>query len=74
MNPENARDAFRAQLIRALEVYEIPVLQEAPYDIHVAPDYVIHIESHGVYKLWSAGKVVAPFDDLDELCIFILRG
>jgi hypothetical protein len=60
-------------LLDALQYYEIPVLSASGNYITVINDYSIEVEANGLYKLLDDGKVVAPFNDLDELCLFILR-
>jgi hypothetical protein len=57
----------------ALQYYEIPVLEMKDNLIKVIKEYSIEVENNGLYKLYADGDVVAPFDDLDELCRFILR-
>jgi hypothetical protein len=59
-------------LLGALQYYNIEILQEAGQHITVGRGYTIEVESNGLYKLCSDGQVVAPFDDVDELCRFIL--
>ncbi|GAB4417020.1 MAG: hypothetical protein OHK0039_26890 [Bacteroidia bacterium] len=64
----------KAQLLAALARYQIAVLQDDGTRIHVAPAYEIEVEQGLLFKLRSEGQVVAPFDDLDELCQFIQLG
>lgn len=59
-------------LLGALQYYSIEVLQVTPQYITVGRGYTIEVEANGLYKLCSDGQVVAPFDDVDELCRFIL--
>jgi len=59
-------------LIAALEYYSIPILKEEANIIVVDRGYDIEVEMNGLYRLRSDGQVVAPFDDVDELCRFIL--
>lgn len=59
-------------LLGALQYYNIEILQDAGRDITVGKGYTIEVEANGLYKLCSDGQVVAPFDDVDELCRFIL--
>lgn len=58
-------------LLQALAHHQVEVLAIHPNRVEVAPDYDIEIEANGLYKLRSAGSVIAPFADLDELCDFI---
>ena len=68
-DPLNARN----KLLEALNAYDLRVLSESEASgiLMLEKDYSIEIEAHGIYKLKSAGKVVAPFADLEELCHFI---
>ena len=59
-------------LLDCLRHYEIEVLATQGQTVRVAKGYEIEVEANGLYKLLSEGSVVAPFDDLDELCRFIL--
>ncbi len=59
-------------LTDALQYYGIPALLVKDKLVEVINGYSIEVESNGIYKLYSDGNVVAPFDDLDELCRFIL--
>jgi hypothetical protein len=60
-----------AWLLFALGEYEIEVLNTSEIKVQVEKGYDIEVEANGLFKLFSDGKVVAPFDDLDELCWFI---
>jgi len=59
-------------LLDALRYYEIAVSSINYNIIKVIKDYSIEVEQNGVYKLYDEGNVIAPFDDIDELCRFIL--
>lgn len=63
----------REWLLLALRAYELPVLSDTGNRIATLGGYEIEIEANGLFKLFSDGAVVAPFDDLDELCQFIQR-
>lgn len=56
----------------ALQYYTIPFETADQVHYTVARGYTIEVEANGLYKLVSNGQVVAPFDDVDELCRFIL--
>jgi hypothetical protein len=58
-------------LMLGLREYEIEVLADQGQKVEVEKGYLIEVEANGLFKLLSEGKVVAPFDDLDELCSFI---
>jgi hypothetical protein len=58
-------------LLLALHTYELPILTDTGNRIGTVGGYEIEIEANGLFKLRSDGAVVAPFDDLDELCRFI---
>lgn len=60
-------------LVDALAHYNIPILRNSGNKIEVVKGYAIEVEASGVYKLMQHGDVIAPFDDLDDLSVFILR-
>jgi len=59
-------------LLDALQYYNIPVLQVSSNMVMVIKNYSIEVEANGIYKLYDNGSVIAPFDDIDDLCRFIL--
>jgi hypothetical protein len=59
-------------LLGALDYYNIEILSSAGNTVWVGRGYAIEVEANGLYKLLSDGQVVAPFDEVDELCRFIL--
>jgi len=59
-------------LLKALQFYEIEILSINGSHVKVKNNYEIEVESNGLYKLLDDGYIVAPFDDLNELCRFIL--
>lgn len=60
-------------LIDCLAYYGIPVSRWVGEMALLEKGYAVEVESNGLYRLMSEGEVVAPFDDLDELCSFILN-
>ena len=61
----------REWLLLALSDFDISVLADHGQTLEVDKEYTIEIEQNGVFKLLWKGKVVAPFQDLAELCRFI---
>jgi hypothetical protein len=59
-------------LIGALQYYTIEIFEINETTIKVAKGYEVEVEKNGVYKLMCDGQVIAPFNDVDELCRFIL--
>jgi hypothetical protein len=59
-------------LLEALAFYNIEVLSVTGRMVKVQSNYEIEVEANGLYKLLDDGYIVAPFDDLNELCRFIL--
>lgn len=59
-------------LLEALKVYEIEIVSVEGKHVKVQDNYEIEVEANGLYKLYDDGYVVAPFDDLNELCRLIL--
>lgn len=62
----------KKRLLEALLYYNIEILETSANKINIGRGYSIEIEQNGLYKLFSDDQVVAPFDDLDELCRFVL--
>ena len=60
-------------LIAALQFYEIEIVEVNDNHIKVQHNFEIEVEANGIYKLLDNGYIVAPFDDINELCWFILR-
>ena len=61
----------REWLLLALNDYHISVLDDQGLFLEIEKDYSIEIEQNGIFKLLWRGKIVAPFQDLNELCHFI---
>lgn len=59
-------------LLDCLAYYEIQVNRVENNLIFTIKDYEIEVEKNGLYKLKQSGAVIAPFDNLDALCQFIL--
>lgn len=63
----------RAELLHAaLMFYSIEIISIENNCFTIGRGYQIEVEQNGLYKLYSDGQVVAPFDDVDELCRFVL--
>ena len=58
-------------LLLALSDFGIAIVSDDGSTLAVEKEYSIEIEQNGVFKLRWKGKVVAPFQDLAELCQFI---
>lgn len=61
------------ELVDCLSFFNLPVLAVQGNVVQTTKEYTIEVEANGLYKLLQAGEVVAPFDDLNELCHFILE-
>ena len=61
----------REWLLLALSDFGIAVVADKGNTLEVEKEYSIEIEQNGVFRLTWRGKVVAPFQDLAELCHFI---
>jgi len=59
-------------LLAAFKSYKIEVLHIKDNHVILKRDYKIEVKSNGLYKLLDDGFVVAPFNDIDALCRFIL--
>ncbi|MBX3256270.1 MAG: hypothetical protein KF862_19185 [Chitinophagaceae bacterium] len=72
MTAINIQQQAKDILLEALAFYKIPLISDAGYIIAAPHNYTIEIEQNGLYKLKSDGYVIAPFDDVNKLCRFIL--
>lgn len=61
----------REWLLLALSDFNIAVLADHGDVLEVGKEYSIELEANGVFKLRWKGRVVAPFQDLAEMCHFI---
>jgi hypothetical protein len=59
-------------LLEALKFYGIEIISIEANHIQVQQNFEIEVEANGLYRLIDDGYVVAPFNDLNELCRFIL--
>lgn len=59
-------------ILGALQYYSIEIIKQENNRIYIGRNYDIEIETNGLYKLRSDGQVIAPFDDVGELCRFVL--
>lgn len=65
--PQTPRD----WLMLALSDFNIKIIADRDHILDLEKDYTVEIEQNGIYKLYWKGKVVAPFQDLAEMCHFI---
>ena len=61
-------------LLDALQFYEIEIVSVKGNNVRASRTFEIEVEKNGLYKLLDDGYVVAPFDDINELCRFMLMG
>lgn len=61
----------REWLLLALSDFGIAILADRDNVLDLEKEYSVEIERNGVFRLTWRGKVVAPFQDLAELCHFI---
>ncbi len=59
-------------LLEALKVYEIEVIAIEGNKVKLQKNFEVEVEKNKLYKLIDDGYIVAPFNDLNELCRFIL--
>jgi hypothetical protein len=60
-------------LLDALKFYKIEIVSIKGNHVKVQNNYEIEVEANGLYKLSDDGYIVAPFDDINDLCRFVLR-
>ena len=61
----------KAFLLFALNHFKIKVTSEEGKMVYIEKDYAIEIEGTKRFKLLHQKQVVAPFNDVEELCNFI---
>jgi hypothetical protein len=61
----------REWLLLALSDFGIAIVADEGNTLDLEKEYSVEIEQNGVFRLTWRGKVVAPFQDLAELCHFI---
>lgn len=59
-------------LIDALPVYEIEIISVNGNHVKIQKKFEIEVEMNRLYKLFEDGYIVAPFNDINELCRFII--
>ncbi|MBS1667963.1 MAG: hypothetical protein JST58_11360 [Bacteroidetes bacterium] len=59
-------------LLDALRFYEIEIVSVNGNQVRAGNTFEIEVEKNGLYKLLDDGYVIAPFDDINELCRFML--
>jgi hypothetical protein len=75
MNSEKpSLEDVKAYLRYAFGVYEIDIIKVEGNMIYLENNYSVEIENESLFKLLSEGLVIAPFDDVEELCLFIKNG
>jgi hypothetical protein len=58
-------------LLEALQFYGIEIISVNGNHVILQNKFGIEVETNGLYKLFHDGNVVAPFDDINELCRFM---
>lgn len=61
-------------LLLVLAGMGIAVLSEEGNRVHLANEYLVEVEGVSLYKLIHKGQVVAPFNDVVQMCNFIKMG
>ena len=60
-------------LLEALKFYKIEIISVNESHVFIKNNYEIEVEANGLYKLFDEGYVIAPFNDINDLCRFILK-
>lgn len=64
-------ETAKASLKQQLAEYGILLVSENEKNLFLESGYRIEVENPNLFKLLHAEQVVAPFDDIKELCEFI---
>ncbi|MEM7655682.1 MAG: hypothetical protein AAF399_06095 [Bacteroidota bacterium] len=57
----------------ALGHFSIPIDREEGRHFYLPNGLQVECEANGLFKLSQYGEVIAPFDDMEELCGFLQR-
>ena len=60
-------------LLDALAFYKIEIISVDGNHVKLQNNFEVETEANGMYKLFDDGYVIAPFNDINELCRFILQ-
>ena len=58
-------------LLFALNHFNFKIISSEGKMVFLEKEYTIEIEGKNLFKLKQGGQVVAPFNDVEELCNFI---
>jgi len=64
----------KEKLMEALRKYGVVIVKEDGKYVYTESDYCVEIENASLFKLSQDGYVIAPYDNLDELCEMIKMG
>lgn len=59
------------RLRQALQEAGLTIVEQKGKSLFLEKDYTIEVEQEQLFKLLHEGYVVAPFDNIEELCEFI---
>jgi hypothetical protein len=59
------------RLLEMMMHFGLPVLDQQGKRIVTKSGYEIEVEGNSLFKLIHMGEVIAPFDDMEELCEFV---
>ena len=63
----------KAFLLFALNHFGIIVTHHDEKMVYLERDYLVEIENPQLFKLLHHNQVIAPFDDVEQLCDFIKK-
>jgi|688.fasta_scaffold07912_13 hypothetical protein len=61
-------------LLQAFHAYGISVIREDGNKVFTESEYCVEVEGPHLFKLSQDDYIVAPYDNIDELCQMIKRG
>jgi hypothetical protein len=61
-------------LLQALHAYGISVIREDGNKVFTESEHCVEVEGPHLFKLSQDDYIVAPYDNIDELCQMIKRG
>jgi hypothetical protein len=74
MNQDSPSPTGKEILLNSLKVNGIEIVRQEDNKVFTESDFCIEVEGVQLYKLSQDGYIIAPYDNLDELCRMIKMG
>jgi hypothetical protein len=74
MNESEQPLSGKELLLQAFQAHGLSVFREDGNKVFTESEYCVEVEGPHLFKLSQDGYIVAPYDNLDELCQMIKMG